>query len=90
LRLLDQGPDLVLTDLAMPDMSGWQVVQQIKARHPHLPVVLLTGSVDGDDPSEEDRSGVDRILRKPARLQEILTAIADLTARPPHADATRN
>lgn len=35
-------PDIVLTDLQMPEMDGLQLVQAIRDRHPHLPVVLMT------------------------------------------------
>jgi CheY-like chemotaxis protein len=41
-------PDLVLTDLQMPEMNGLELVEAVKARYPHLPVILMTahGSED--------------------------------------------
>jgi CheY-like chemotaxis protein len=42
------GWDLVLTDLAMPEMSGWEVVEAIRQRAPTLPIVLMTGSNSHD------------------------------------------
>ena len=36
--------DLVLTDLKMPQMSGWEVVKAVKARWPRLPVGVMTGT----------------------------------------------
>jgi CheY-like chemotaxis protein/anti-sigma regulatory factor (Ser/Thr protein kinase) len=43
-----QTPDVVLTDLLMPEMDGLELVQAIHARHPHVPVILMTahGSED--------------------------------------------
>jgi len=81
--------DLVLTDLGMPEMTGWEVARQVKAAFPRLPVLLLTGWGEQlGDPSATPGE-VDRILTKPARLDELQAAIAELTrrpARPPAAD----
>jgi len=44
LDILEKNPvDLVITDQAMPQMSGMQLIAAIKARWPHLPVILATG-----------------------------------------------
>ena len=44
LRCFDGEPwDLVLTDLTLPGMSGWEVVDAIRGRAPTLPVILITG-----------------------------------------------
>ena len=40
------GWDLVLTDLAMPEMSGWEVVDAIRQQAPTLPIVLMAGLSD--------------------------------------------
>ena len=42
-RFREGAFDLVMTDLAMPGMSGWQVAQAVKAARPQVPVVLVTG-----------------------------------------------
>lgn len=42
-------PDLVVLDLYMPGLSGADVLHSIKARHPDLPVILLTGHGSVDD-----------------------------------------
>lgn len=41
--LEDIHPDLILTDLQMPEVNGLELVQTVKAEHPNLPVVLMTG-----------------------------------------------
>jgi CheY-like chemotaxis protein len=41
-QLRDYPPDIVLTDLSMPDMEGMKFVSQVKSLHPLMPVVLMT------------------------------------------------
>jgi DNA-binding NtrC family response regulator len=42
-RFEEGGGNLVLTDLAMPEMSGWEVVEAIRERPSTMPIVLITG-----------------------------------------------
>ena len=74
--------EVVVTDLGMPEMTGWDVARAIKARSPALPVILLTGwgeQTAADGPGGE---AVDRVLAKPVRLNDLLQAIADLSPLP--------
>jgi GAF domain-containing protein/ActR/RegA family two-component response regulator len=76
--------DLVLTDLAMPRVSGWQVARAAKRMTPGVPVFLVTGF--GVELSAEERraNGVDAVLVKPLQIQEILDAVAEVArTRPP-------
>ncbi|WP_276121923.1 hybrid sensor histidine kinase/response regulator [Pararhizobium qamdonense] len=45
LRMLDEGglPDIVITDQAMPEMTGVELIKQLALRYPHIPVILATG-----------------------------------------------
>ena len=79
-RFAEEAVDVVLTDLGMPEVTGWDVAATVKARLPTCPVVLLTGWGDQrlDEPASRDL--VDRVLHKPVRFQELLQVIAELTA----------
>ena len=79
LSLLARAPiDLVITDLGMPGMSGWDVAKAVKENSPSLPVLLLTGW--GDRALQEAAvNAVDRVLSKPVRLQDLQQAILELT-----------
>jgi PAS domain S-box-containing protein len=78
--------DLVLTDLGMPDLTGWEVARQIRSSHPGLPIILLTGWGEQIEATDERCRLVDRIAGKPVRLQELTASIAELTtARAPSA-----
>jgi signal transduction histidine kinase/ActR/RegA family two-component response regulator len=84
-HLAEGSVDLVLTDLGMPEVTGWDVARAVRSQQPSLPIILLTGW--GDQPIvEAGESGssklVDRVLGKPFRLEELLSAIANLTTRP--------
>jgi CheY-like chemotaxis protein len=79
-RFAENPVDLILTDLGMPEVNGWDVARAVKAASPHLPVVLLTGWGEHVAGDADSGNAVDRILGKPFRLEELLRAIGDLTA----------
>jgi CheY-like chemotaxis protein len=68
--------DLVLTDRDMPGLTGWDVALLVKAMHPRLPVVLVTGGTEGDAAPQGVRDQVDAFLRKPFPFPELLALIA--------------
>jgi len=57
--------DLVLTDLGMPEMSGWQLAKKIKKIDPNVPVGLITGWEVATTKEKMKEKGVDFILSKP-------------------------
>jgi GAF domain-containing protein/CheY-like chemotaxis protein len=68
--------DLVLTDLAMPEMTGWEVARAIKERGQPVRVVLVSGF--GVEVSSADlrAHGVDLVLAKPLKLEDMESAVA--------------
>jgi len=79
MRFAPEQFDLVLTDLGMPEVNGWDVAAAVKARHPACPVILLTGWGDEHTGDASGRGLTDRVLHKPVRLKELLQTIAELT-----------
>ena len=71
--------DVVLTDLGMPGMSGWQVAQAVKRLRPRTPVILLTGWGATLSEEERQRPEVDAILAKPVTAKAILQVLGRLT-----------
>ena len=64
LAMFDRGQyGMVLTDLLMPGMSGWDVLAALRQRDPHVPVVIVTGSPVVGDP-RASQPGV-AVLKKP-------------------------
>jgi signal transduction histidine kinase/ActR/RegA family two-component response regulator len=72
--------DLVITDLGMPGVSGWDVARAVKARRPGTPVVMVTGWREQINPAEAAREGVDHLLAKPFRRDEVRETIATALA----------
>jgi CheY-like chemotaxis protein len=65
-----EGADLVITDLSMPGLSGWQVAEGVKKQNPNVPVILVSGwAIQQDEPRIRE-SGVDRVLQKPCRMSD--------------------
>jgi CheY-like chemotaxis protein len=66
-RLEELRPDVVLADVYMPELTGYQVCEQIKRdeRFQHIPVILLVGSFEPFNEAEARRVGADDYLTKP-------------------------
>jgi GAF domain-containing protein/CheY-like chemotaxis protein len=77
--------DLVVTDLAMPRVSGWQVARAVKQVAPQVPVFLVSGFGVELSPEERRAHGVDLVLVKPLQIQEILDAVAEVARTRPAA-----
>ena len=78
-RFQDSTYDLVITDRAMPEMSGDEVAHRIRNNAPGVPVIMLTGFGDMMAATSENVAGVDTILPKPVNLRELREAIAELS-----------
>jgi signal transduction histidine kinase/ActR/RegA family two-component response regulator len=78
--------DLVMTDLVMPRLGGAELLRRVRADHPHLPFIFISGYPDrGADPylGTDERT---RFLQKPFRLDELREALAK-ALRPAPANA---
>jgi len=67
--------DIVFTDLGMPGISGWQVAQKIKKINPQVPVAVITGWQIQMDESMVRKRGVDVIVDKPFKIEQILNLV---------------
>lgn len=79
LELLGKFPmDLVLMDLRMPVLSGYETITRIKADETlqQVPVVAFTASVMGEDLEKVSQYGFDDYLRKPVSRQDLLRVVA--------------
>ena len=75
-----EKPDLVLLDVMMPDMDGFQVLQKIREKN-NVPVLMLTAKSDEEDKVSGLRLGADDYLTKPFSINELMARINSLIRR---------
>jgi len=79
----EMHPDAVFLDVAMPDMSGIEVLRRIRALHPSLPVVLITGNAEAAEIREAKRLGISEVIEKPGILNGVTEVFAALERNQP-------
>lgn len=82
LKMLETNPthyDLVITDIGMPEMNGWQLAEYIKNTYPGLKVVVLSGH-DNESlaPEEKEKRGVVEVQEKPITYKALERLIEKL------------
>lgn len=68
-------PDLVILDLGLPNMSGESVCQEIRKKHPNLPLIILTAKDSVSDIVQGLNLGADDYMTKPFVADELLARI---------------
>jgi two-component system, cell cycle response regulator DivK len=73
----DQGPDVVLMDLSLPVLDGWEATRRIKtdARTAHIPVVALTAHDGSGELQRATRAGCDWFVPKPCPPSALIAEI---------------
>jgi CheY-like chemotaxis protein len=72
-----EQPALILMDLAMPDMDGWQATAQIKSRMElaKIPIIAVTGHVTNDEINRALRAGCVDFLSKPIEFERLMSKV---------------
>jgi PAS domain S-box-containing protein len=82
----DWQPDVIVSDIGMPDMDGYEFVRQLRARPPQLggqiPALALTAYARTADREQALRAGYRAHVAKPVDPLDLVRAITELTARP--------
>jgi CheY-like chemotaxis protein len=74
LRLDDAQPDLIIADMSMPEVSGFELCEYVK-KSSGIPVILTAGPVEPIDEAEVGRVRADGVLRKPFEASLLLESI---------------
>lgn len=85
--ILEKRPDLVLTDLGMPHMDGWELIDAIRSHADadvrEVPIAILSGHLKPGDPRPV-QAQVCAIMLKPCPNDQLVATMAELVAIGPH------
>lgn len=79
-KAVDLRPDIIITDLSMPIMDGWETIRRLRAdgRSRHIPIIACSGWTAGDGIND---TSVDVLLPKPCPLDMLLFEVRRLVHR---------
>jgi len=75
--LTEEMPQLILLDLRLPGLDGWEFARQLKG-HPHyqhIPIIAVTVQVDPDDEARALAAGVDQYMPKPFNIKLLRSVV---------------
>jgi DNA-binding response OmpR family regulator len=81
-KFRENTPDLVITDIVMPEMEGITFIRELRGHNKDIPIIAMTGDVHGR--AEEllnlsSQLGANEVLNKPVKSKELLAIINRLT-----------
>ena len=78
--LLQRRCDLIILDLRLPDISGWEVLHRVKADPElwHIPVLILTASATADESLKATQMGAVNYLVKPVSAEDLADSVASI------------
>lgn len=76
-RFRKEKYDIVITDLGMPEMSGWELAKEIKKIDPTTPVIIVTGWIINLEQEKIKEKGVDFTLKKPYSKKELDNVVSE-------------
>jgi CheY-like chemotaxis protein len=82
-RAVESGPDIILMDLSLPVMDGWEATRRLKAdqRTADIPVVALTGHALAGISEGAKKAGCDAFVTKPCLPEDLVTEIRKVLDR---------
>jgi two-component system cell cycle response regulator DivK len=91
-RALDSAPDIILMDLSLPVMDGWEATRRLKAdpRTAQIPVVALTGHALAGISEGAKKAGCDAFVTKPCLPDELVKEIRKVLESGAGAAARKN
>jgi CheY-like chemotaxis protein len=88
-RVAAQVPDVVVMDLAMPVLDGWEATRRLKETYPQVPVIVLSGHTGGEGGRRAKEAGGDVLLTKPFGPEALELAVRIVLKRRAEADSPK-
>jgi len=73
-------PDVVLLDIGLPDMDGWELAPLLRKDNPALKIVAITAYQSWEDQQNSKDAGIDLHIGKPIQREQILELLATVAA----------
>jgi len=91
-RAVDEAPDIILMDLSLPVMDGWEATRRLKAdaRTAEIPVVALTGHALAGISEGAKQAGCDAFVTKPCLPEDLVREIRKVLEEPSSARSRRS
>jgi CheY-like chemotaxis protein len=91
-RALDSAPDIILMDLSLPVMDGWEATRRLKAdkRTASIPVVALTGHALAGISEGAKKAGCDAFVTKPCLPEDLVKEIRRILDASPNKKTRRS
>jgi signal transduction histidine kinase/ActR/RegA family two-component response regulator len=80
--VLAKRPEVVLLDIGLPDIDGYEVARQLRASGFEGHIAALTGYGQARDKEDSQQAGIDRHLVKPVNIEEVLVMLVELSPSP--------
>ncbi len=80
-RFFRDSPDVLVADVMMPEMDGFEMVRQVRKRDAHTPVLFLTARSNVNDVVKGFETGANDYLKKPFGMQELIVRLKALAGR---------
>lgn len=80
-QVYEQKPDLVVSDIMMPDMDGLELLMELRSENPELPVIVISGGMRSGAYSflpHAKKMGASLTFEKPVDMEVLLKGISDL------------
>lgn len=84
--LADRRPDVVVTDMMMPKMGGFPVLEHLKEMDDPPRVIMITANEGGRHKAYAEMLGVSDYLRKPFAMEALVDAVNRVLSEPPSSD----
>jgi two-component system cell cycle response regulator DivK len=79
--LTNEDVHIVLMDLHLPGMDGYQATRIIKKARPDLPVIVVTANAIEEEKIKSEEAGCDGFITKPINIKQLTTTVSQLLPR---------